>query len=131
MSSPIEATGCNQVDAESRRRNSDRCFDEDTVLSQGIGECRERVPTQTIIESEGLPVISGDLWTLHGDGVCQALWFRRVKAEKTLAEIEPANAVTACQYFWTNEEFTPFNWTFRVGSVGLSAYPAGPAKFPP
>ena len=89
------------------------------------------VPTQTIIESEGLPVISGDLWTLHGDGVCQALWFRRVKAEKTLAEIEPANAVTACQYFWTNEEFTPFNWTFRVGSVGLSAYPAGPAKFPP
>ena len=66
---------------------------------------------QTIIESEGLPVISGDLWTLHGDGVCQALWFRRVKAEKTLAEIEPTNAVTACQYFWTNEEFTPFNWT--------------------
>jgi hypothetical protein len=50
------------------------------------------------------------LWTLHGDGVCQALWFRRVKAEKTLAEIEPNNAA-ACQYFLTNEEFTPFNWT--------------------
>ena len=32
MSSPIEATGCNQVDAGSRRRNSDRCSDEDTVF---------------------------------------------------------------------------------------------------
>ena len=125
MSSPIEATGCNQVDAESRRRNSDRCFDEDTVLSQGIGECRERVSTQTIIESEGLPVISGDLWTLHGDGVCQALWFRRVKAGKTLPEIEPIlfdqRRIHALQ----------LDITFRVGSAGLSAYRAGPAKFPP
>jgi hypothetical protein len=28
------------------------------------------------IEAEALPVISRDLWTLHNDGVCQALWFR-------------------------------------------------------
>ena len=29
------------------------------------------------IEAEAFPVISGELWTLHNDGVCQALWFRR------------------------------------------------------
>jgi hypothetical protein len=34
------------------------------------------------IEAEALPVSSCELWTLHNDGVCQALWFRRVKAQK-------------------------------------------------
>jgi hypothetical protein len=62
------------------------------------------------IEAETLPVISGDVWILHNDGVCQALWFRRVKAQKTLDEIEPGNSVGAVQYFLSNEEFTPFNW---------------------
>jgi hypothetical protein len=39
------------------------------------------------IETEGFPICNGESWTLHNDGICQALWFRRVKAEKTLAEI--------------------------------------------
>jgi hypothetical protein len=47
---------------------------------------------------------------LHNDSVCRALWFRRVKAEKALVEIEPNNAVGAVQYFLSTEEFTPFNW---------------------
>ena len=65
------------------------------------------------IEAAALPVISRDLWTLHNDGVCQALWFRRVKAEKTLAQIEPSSAIGACQFFLCSEEqepHTPFNW---------------------
>jgi hypothetical protein len=45
------------------------------------------------IESEGFGICNGETWTLHTDGVCQALWFRRVKAEKTLAEIEPNGAI--------------------------------------
>jgi hypothetical protein len=62
------------------------------------------------IETEGFPIFSGESWTLHDDGVCQALWFRRVKAEKALAEIEPSSAVGAVQFFLTNEEHTPFQW---------------------
>jgi hypothetical protein len=46
----------------------------------------------------------------RGDGVCQALWFRRVKAEKTLTEIKPGSAIGAVQFLLTNEEHTPFNW---------------------
>ena len=61
------------------------------------------------IEAEALPICDGKSWTLHSDRVCRALWFRRVKAEKTLAEIEPNNSVGAVQYFLTNEEHTPFN----------------------
>ena len=34
------------------------------------------------IEAEALPVISGELWMLRNEGVCQALWFRRLKAQK-------------------------------------------------
>ena len=48
------------------------------------------------IETEGFPICSGESWTLHDDGICQALWFRRVKAEKTLAEIELNSAIGAC-----------------------------------
>ena len=65
------------------------------------------------IESEGFGICDGDSWTLHEDGVCQALWSRRVKAEKTLAEIEPGAAIGACQFFLCSEEqepHTPFNW---------------------
>jgi hypothetical protein len=65
------------------------------------------------IESEGFRVCDGHTWLLHSDGVCQALWFRRVKAEKTLAEIEPGSAVGACQFFLCSQEqepHTPFNW---------------------
>jgi hypothetical protein len=65
------------------------------------------------IESEGFPILNGETWTLHNDGVCQALWFRRVKAEKTLAEIEPGAAIGACQFFLCSEEqepHTPFSW---------------------
>jgi hypothetical protein len=62
------------------------------------------------IEAESLPVCDGTTWTLHNDGVCAALWFRRVKAEKTLAGIEPGNAVRAVQFFLTNEEHTQFSW---------------------
>jgi hypothetical protein len=65
------------------------------------------------IEAEGFPVCSGGSWTLHDDGVCQALWFRRVKAEKTLAEIEPGSAIGAVQFFLCSQEqepYTPFSW---------------------
>jgi hypothetical protein len=62
------------------------------------------------IEAEALPVISGELRTLHNEGVCQALWFRRLKAQKVFDEIEPNTAVGAVQFFLTNEEHTPFNW---------------------
>jgi hypothetical protein len=62
------------------------------------------------IESEGFGICNGETWTLHGDGVCQALWFRRVKAEKTLAEIEPNGAIGAVQFFLTTEEHVPFSW---------------------
>ena len=63
------------------------------------------------IEPEGLPLISGDVWTLHADGVVQALWFRRVKAQKTLDEIEPGKAIGTLQCFLTSEEHVPFSWT--------------------
>ena len=62
------------------------------------------------IEAENLPICNGDSWALHSDGVCQALWFRRVKAEKALAEIGPGSAIGAVQFFLTNEEHTPFYW---------------------
>jgi hypothetical protein len=63
------------------------------------------------IEDEGFPILcDSETWTLHGDGVCQALWFRRVKAEKTLAEIEPNGAIGAVQFFLTTEEHVPFSW---------------------
>ena len=51
------------------------------------------------IEAEALPVVSGELWTLHNEGVCQALWFRRLKAQKVFDEIEPNTAVGAVQFF--------------------------------
>ena len=63
------------------------------------------------IKAEGIPIIIGERWTLHSDGVCQTLWFRRVKAQKTLDEIEPNTAVGATQFFLTSEEQTPFNWS--------------------
>ena len=82
------------------------------------------------IEPEGLPLISGDVWTLHADGVVQALWFRRVKAQKTLDEIEPGNAIGTLQYFLTSEEHVPLQldliYDFRDGSAGISASPAEP-----
>jgi hypothetical protein len=65
------------------------------------------------IEAEGFPICSGETWTLHDGGVCQALWFRRVKAEKTLAEIEPGSAIGACQFLLCSQEqvpHTPFAW---------------------
>ena len=65
------------------------------------------------IEDEGFPILNGETWTLHNDGVCQALWFRRVKAEKTLAEIEPKGAIGVCQFFLCSEEqepHVPFAW---------------------
>jgi hypothetical protein len=68
--------------------------------------------TEKRIEAEGFSICSGESWTLHNDGVCQALWFRRVKAEKTLAEIEPHGAVGAAQFFLCSQEqkpHTPFS----------------------
>ena len=65
------------------------------------------------IESEGFAILHGESWTLHNDGVCQALWFRRVKVEKTLAEIEPGAAIGAVQFFLCSQEqepHVPFNW---------------------
>jgi hypothetical protein len=65
------------------------------------------------IESEGFPILNGETWTLHNDGVCQALWFRRVKVEKTLAEIERGSAIGCVQFFLCSEEqepSTPFAW---------------------
>ncbi len=61
-------------------------------------------------DTEGLPIFDGKSWTLHNEGVAQALWFRRIKAERTLAEINPGSAIGAVQYFLTNEELTPFDW---------------------
>jgi hypothetical protein len=61
-------------------------------------------------ESEGFPICNGESFKLHNDGISQALWFRRVKAEKTLAEIEPDSAVGAVQFFLTNEQPNPFQW---------------------
>jgi hypothetical protein len=65
------------------------------------------------IESEGFRVCDGQTWTLHSDAVCQALWYRRVKAEKTLEQIEPNSAIGAVQYLLCSEEqepHTPFSW---------------------
>lgn len=62
------------------------------------------------LEAEAMPICDGNSWTLHNDGVCQTLWFRRGKVEKVLAEIEPGSAIGAVQYFMTNEAHTPFTW---------------------
>jgi hypothetical protein len=64
------------------------------------------------IESEGFRICDDESWTLHGDGVCQALWHRRVKAEKTLEAIEPNGAIGAVQFFLCSEEQEPlpFPW---------------------
>jgi hypothetical protein len=77
------------------------------------------------IEAEALPAISGELWALHNDGICQALWFRRVKAEKTLAEIELNSAIGAI--LPDHEEHTHLTGPkpFGVGSASLWACPAG------
>ena len=62
------------------------------------------------LEANGLPLRSGNLWTLHEDVVCRALLSCRVKVEKVLFELQPHSAVGACQFFLTGEERTPFNW---------------------
>jgi hypothetical protein len=62
------------------------------------------------IESEGFSISNGETWTLHNDVICEALWFRRAKAQKVLDEIEPNSAVGAVQFFLSNEEHTPFQW---------------------
>ena len=76
----------------------------DEALSVSALEAEKR------IEAESLPLIEGDSWTLHHDGVCQALWFRRVKAQKVLDELHPDNAIGAVQFYLTNEELVPFSW---------------------
>jgi hypothetical protein len=65
------------------------------------------------IESEGFAICNGESWTLHSDGVCQALWHRRLKVEKVLTELEPNSAIGCVQYFLCSEEqepHTPFSW---------------------
>ena len=60
---------------------------------------------------KGFSIRNCESWTLHKD-VCQALWFRRVKAEKRLAEIEPHGAFGAAQFFLCSQEqkpHTPFS----------------------
>jgi len=56
-----------------------------------------------------IPTIVG-LYILAAHSTALPHGFRRVKAEKTLAEIELNSAVGAVQFFLTNEEHTPFNW---------------------
>jgi hypothetical protein len=62
------------------------------------------------IESENLPIINGDEWLLHDDGVCAALWFRRTKAQQVLDQLEPSTSIGVCQYFLTSEAGVPFAW---------------------
>jgi hypothetical protein len=62
------------------------------------------------LEKIGLPIKSGDAWAMHGDGVCQAIWSCRLKAEKALAELDPNSSIGGVQFFLTPEEHTPFNW---------------------
>jgi hypothetical protein len=62
------------------------------------------------IEAEGFSISNGETWTLHNDAICEALWFRRSKAQKALDEIEPNSAVGAVQFFLTQEESVPFSW---------------------
>jgi hypothetical protein len=65
------------------------------------------------IDAEGFPICDGTKWALHDDGVCRALWSRRIIAERTLAEIEPKGAIGACQFFLCSEEqepHVPFSW---------------------
>jgi hypothetical protein len=65
------------------------------------------------LEANGLPLRSANLWTLHEDAVCRALWSCRVKVEKALFELHPLSAVGAVQFFLCSPERepqTPFNW---------------------
>ena len=71
---------------------------------------------------KGFSIRNCESWTLHKD-VCQALWFRRVKAEKTLAKIEPHGAVGAAQFFLCSQEqepHTPFSWSSHFASAPLA-----------
>jgi hypothetical protein len=76
----------------------------DEALNASAIEAEQR------IKAEGIPLIIGNAWTLHSDGVCLTLWFRRVKASKLLSEITADTAVGAVQFFLTSEEHTPFSW---------------------
>jgi hypothetical protein len=58
------------------------------VASLDVSLNASAVEAEKRIESEGFRICDDQTLTLHNDGVCQSLWFRRVKAEKTLAEIE-------------------------------------------
>jgi hypothetical protein len=65
------------------------------------------------IEGEAFAICNGESWTLHSDGVCQALWHRRLKVEKVLTELGPNSAIDCVQYFLCSEEqepHTPFSW---------------------
>jgi len=52
-------------------------FKSDVVASLDEALNASAIEAEKRIEAEALPVISDELWTLHNDGVCQALWFRR------------------------------------------------------
>ena len=62
------------------------------------------------LEANGLPIRNSNQWVLHQDAICMALLSCRVKVEKALFELQPRSAVSAVQFFLTNEERTPFNW---------------------
>jgi hypothetical protein len=63
------------------------------------------------LDAAGLPVKNGDLWMLHDDAICKALWSCRHVAEKTLVELQGhQDGIGACQFFLTEEQGVPFQW---------------------